>query len=71
MKLNNGNGHVVVKNRKIMGGVACIAGTRIPVTNITYLYKTKKISPEKIITRYYTQLSLDQVREVLAWMKSK
>lgn len=69
MRINNGNGHVVVKKKNVMGGAFCVAGTRIPVTNIKYLYKAKKITPEQIVTKYYTQLSLDQVKAVLAWIK--
>ncbi len=69
MKTMNGNGSAVAVKKDIMGGVPCVAGTRIPVTSITYLYKAKKISPEHIVTKYYTQLSLDQVIAVLAWTK--
>jgi uncharacterized protein (DUF433 family) len=52
-------------NPKIMGGVPVVSGTRIPVSAIAYLHKKLKKSPAVIATKYYTQLSVDQVREIL------
>lgn len=60
---------IVSINKNIQGGVPCIAGTRIPVSEVIYLYKRKKISPEEIVTKHYIQLSLYQVNKIVEWYK--
>lgn len=65
--MNKWNGNSVKVDNNIMGGAPCLAGTRIPVSSISYLHKNKKISLKEIVTKYYTQLSLDQVKAALEW----
>lgn len=60
----------VIIDKKIKGGVPCIAGTRIPVENIIFLIEKKKESPANIATKYYTQLSLDQIHSALEWFEA-
>jgi uncharacterized protein (DUF433 family) len=54
-------------NHKIQGGAPCLTGTRIPVSDVVYLVRKKSISPKLLVTEYFTQLSLDQVRAALDW----
>lgn len=61
--------NVVTINPKIKGGTPVVSGTRIPVRAIAYLHKELKKSPIVIATKYYTQLSVDQIREVLTWFE--
>lgn len=53
----------VVADHRIMGGVPCIAGTRIPVTTIVGLI-AEGLSAEAVITEY-PQLTLADVRAAL------
>ncbi len=54
-------------DKDIRGGTPCVAGTRIPVENIVFLYKKKKVSPYTIALKYYTQISVDQVKKTIEW----
>lgn len=57
----------VTSSQSIKGGAPCIEGTRIPVSDLVFLVREKSIQPKKIVTEYYTQLSLDQVTNALHW----
>lgn len=57
-------------SKNIRGGIPCVTGTRIPVENIVYLNKKKRISPNVIALKYYTQVSIDQVKDVLRWFEN-
>ena len=62
--------NLITTNSKVMGGTPVITGTRIPISTIVYLHKKLKKSPETIATEYYTQLSVDQIINVLKWFDS-
>lgn len=53
----------VVTDHRIMGGVPCIAGTRIPVATIVGLI-AEGLSAGEVVTEY-PQLTLDDVRAAL------
>lgn len=57
----------VTIDAKIKGGIPVVNGTRIPVKTVVYLHRKLKKSPAVIATEYYTQLSIDQIMEVLKW----
>lgn len=63
-------GEAVKIDKNIRGGIPCVAGTRIPVTKIIYLNKKKRISPTTIAIKYYTQISVDQIRKVIDWFEN-
>lgn len=50
-------------DHRIMGGVPCIAGTRIPVAMIVRMVAAG--SPEEQVLSDYPQLALEDVREAL------
>lgn len=58
---------LIIIDPNIKGGLPVINGTRIPVKTLVYLNRNLNKSPEEIVTKYYTQLSVDQVIEVLKW----
>jgi len=66
MRANN----AVSINARIKGGKPCVTGTRIPVADLVFLVTEKNIDPKKIVTEYYTQLSLDVVLNALEWNSS-
>lgn len=53
----------VVTDHRIMGGVPCIAGTRIPVAAIVGLI-AQGLTPDDVL-REYAQLTRDDVRAAL------
>jgi uncharacterized protein (DUF433 family) len=57
------NADRVVADHRIMGGVPCIAGTRIPVATIVGLI-AEGLSAEEVVAEY-PQLSLADVRAAL------
>jgi uncharacterized protein (DUF433 family) len=55
----------VVIDRRIMGGVPCIAGTRIPVATVVGLI-AQGVTPEALLPEY-PQLTHDDVRAALRY----
>ncbi len=66
--MNNKHSLVTV-DKRVRNGIPVVAGTRIPVENIIYLYEKKKVKPATIILKHYTQLSIDQVESVILWFE--
>ena len=58
---------IVIIDSNILGGTPVIDGTRIPVSTVVYLNRKLKKSPATIATKYYTQLSVDQIIEAIKW----
>jgi uncharacterized protein (DUF433 family) len=52
-------------DHQVMGGVPCIAGTRIPVATVVSL--VAEGSSEQAIVAAYPQLTVDDVREALRY----
>jgi uncharacterized protein (DUF433 family) len=52
-------------DHQVMGGVPCIAGTRIPVSTIVSL--VAEGSSDQAIVEAYPQLTVDDVREALRY----
>lgn len=52
-------------DHQVMGGVPCIAGTRIPVATVVSL--VAEGSSEQTIVDAYPQLTVDDVREALRY----
>lgn len=57
----------VIIDPKIKGGVPVIKGTRVPVRSIVFLYYKKQVSPEEIAIKYYTYVSLYQIKNAIKW----
>ncbi|MBD3330942.1 DUF433 domain-containing protein [Candidatus Peregrinibacteria bacterium] len=55
---------VISRNKKVMGGVPVIHGTRIPISSIINLLSRGK-SIEEITTIYYPVLKTDVVKKAL------
>jgi len=53
----------IVVDHRIMGGVACIKGTRIPVATVVGLV-AEGVTPDEIRTDY-PQLTAEDIREAL------
>ena len=62
--------NVVTIDTKVKGGTPVVTGTRIPVKTVAYLHIKLKKSPAIIATKYYTQLSVDQIKKVLKWFNA-
>jgi uncharacterized protein (DUF433 family) len=54
-----------VIDHRIMGGVPCIAGTRIPVATVVGLL-AEGVTPDGVVAEY-PQLTLDDVRAALRY----
>lgn len=52
-------------DHQVMGGVPCIAGTRIPVATVVSL--VAEGSSEQAIVESYPQLTVDDIREALRY----
>lgn len=52
-------------DHRVMGGVPCIAGTRIPVATIVAL--VAEVSSDQAIIEAYPELTVDDVREALRY----
>jgi uncharacterized protein (DUF433 family) len=52
-------------DHRVMGGVPCISGTRIPVVTVVSL--VAEGSTEQAIVESYPQLTVDDVREALRY----
>ncbi|QKT06087.1 DUF433 domain-containing protein [Gordonia sp. X0973] len=58
----------VVADHRVMGGVPCIAGTRVPVATVVGLVAQGRTANE--IVADYPQLTLDDVRAALEFAAS-
>lgn len=65
--LKRKNNLVVSIDPNVHGGTPVISNTRVPVIDIVYLYKKKKISPEEIALKYYSYLSFYQITKSIEW----
>lgn len=70
MKQKSRRNKVAISLKEIRGGTPCLAGTRIPIQKVAYLYKVKKIPLPEIALKYYTQLSIDQIKQAIEWFDS-
>jgi uncharacterized protein (DUF433 family) len=57
--------HRIVVDHRIMGGVPCVAGTRVPVATVVGLVATG-LTPDEIRADY-PQLTVDDIRACLAY----
>ena len=55
----------IAVDHRVMGGVPCITGTRIPVATIVSMVAEGETMPE--IVAAYPQLTVDDVREALRY----
>lgn len=60
---------IISINSKIHGGYPCVAGTRIPINALMFLIRKKNLSPEEISKKYYTQLLVETIKEVIKYSK--
>ncbi len=58
----------IVSNPKILGGKPCIKGTRIPVYMVLELVEAG-ISFEEICTKFYPQLSHEDIKACIAYAR--
>lgn len=57
-------------NQKVKGGAPTITGTRVPVSHVVYLHKQLKKSPSVIASKYYTNLSVNQIIGAIKWYET-
>jgi uncharacterized protein (DUF433 family) len=58
----------IVSNPKVLGGKPCVRGTRIPVYMVLELVEAG-ISFDQIRTKYYPQLSEEDVKACVAYAR--
>ena len=58
----------IVSTPDILGGKPCIAGTRIAVYMVLELVESG-VSFDEICTKFYTQLSIDDIKACIAYAR--
>jgi uncharacterized protein (DUF433 family) len=58
----------IISNPKVLGGKPCVKGTRIPVYMVLELIEAE-IPFKEICTKYYPQLSQDDIKACIAYAR--
>ena len=55
----------IVRDNRILGGVAVVRGSRVPVSSLVELVVRRGKTVKEVVTRYYPQLTEPEVREAI------